>query len=147
MDQITPTLIAYLHLCHRKMWLHANQICMESTSELVPHLHFMQARWARRRCFSRSGVWSGCTAWAWSRGGSSSATSPTTRCSSSTRRRIASSAGQRRAVTEMPWGAFARIVRCAKFYWFDSNIFIAFSSENNSRRETRFIFKFFQVYN
>ncbi len=32
---ITPTLIAYLHLCHRKLWLHANQICMESSSDLV----------------------------------------------------------------------------------------------------------------
>lgn len=32
---ITPTFIAYLHLCHRKLWLHANHLRMESTSELV----------------------------------------------------------------------------------------------------------------
>ncbi|MFC5407678.1 CRISPR-associated protein Cas4 [Larkinella bovis] len=29
------TLINYYHLCHRKMWLHANQIRMEHTSEAV----------------------------------------------------------------------------------------------------------------
>jgi len=31
----TPTLIAYLHTCHRKLWLHANEIRMEHTSDLV----------------------------------------------------------------------------------------------------------------
>jgi CRISPR-associated exonuclease Cas4 len=29
------TLVNYLHLCHRKLWLHANHIRMEHTSELV----------------------------------------------------------------------------------------------------------------
>ncbi|NME67355.1 CRISPR-associated protein Cas4 [Flammeovirga aprica] len=32
---ITPTLIAYLHLCHRKIWLHAKHLRMESSSDLV----------------------------------------------------------------------------------------------------------------
>lgn len=32
---ITPTLIAYSHLCQRKMWLHAHHIRMEHTSDLV----------------------------------------------------------------------------------------------------------------
>jgi CRISPR-associated exonuclease Cas4 len=32
---LTATLIAYLHTCHRKLWLHANEIRMEHTSELV----------------------------------------------------------------------------------------------------------------
>ncbi|MFZ4477855.1 MAG: CRISPR-associated protein Cas4 [Saprospiraceae bacterium] len=32
---ITATLIAYLHTCTRKLWLHANEIRMEQTSELV----------------------------------------------------------------------------------------------------------------
>ncbi|MCE7923603.1 MAG: Dna2/Cas4 domain-containing protein [Haliscomenobacteraceae bacterium CHB4] len=31
----TATLIAYLHTCHRKLWLHANEIRMEHTSDLV----------------------------------------------------------------------------------------------------------------
>lgn len=31
----TATLISYLHTCHRKLWLHANEIRMEHTSELV----------------------------------------------------------------------------------------------------------------
>ena len=29
------TLVNYLHLCHRKLWLHAHHIRMEHTSELV----------------------------------------------------------------------------------------------------------------
>lgn len=33
--QITGTHIAYLHTCHRKLWLFANGIQMEHTSELV----------------------------------------------------------------------------------------------------------------
>lgn len=33
--QPTATLIAYFHTCHRKMWLHANEIRMEHTSDLV----------------------------------------------------------------------------------------------------------------
>ncbi len=32
---ITGTQIAYLHLCHRKLWLFANGITMEQTSALV----------------------------------------------------------------------------------------------------------------
>ena len=32
---VTATLIAYLHTCHRKLWLHANEIRMEHTSDLV----------------------------------------------------------------------------------------------------------------
>ncbi len=32
---LTATLISYLHTCHRKLWLHANEIRMEHTSELV----------------------------------------------------------------------------------------------------------------
>lgn len=32
---INATLINYYHLCHRKMWLHANGITMEHTSDLV----------------------------------------------------------------------------------------------------------------
>lgn len=32
---VTGTHIAYLHLCHRKLWLFANGINMEHTSELV----------------------------------------------------------------------------------------------------------------
>jgi CRISPR-associated exonuclease Cas4 len=31
----TATLVNYLHLCHRKLWLHANHIRMEHNSELV----------------------------------------------------------------------------------------------------------------
>ncbi len=33
--QITATLIAYFHTCRRKMWLHAHEIRMEHTSDLV----------------------------------------------------------------------------------------------------------------
>ena len=33
--QITATLISYLHTCRRKLWLHAHEIRMEHTSELV----------------------------------------------------------------------------------------------------------------
>ena len=33
--QITGTHIAYLHTCHRKLWLFANGIQMEHTSEIV----------------------------------------------------------------------------------------------------------------
>ncbi len=32
---LTATLIAYLHTCHRKLWLHAHEIRMEHTSDLV----------------------------------------------------------------------------------------------------------------
>lgn len=32
---ITGTLIAYLHICHRKLWLFANGIQMEQTSDTV----------------------------------------------------------------------------------------------------------------
>ena len=32
---VTATLVAYLHTCHRKLWLHANEIRMEHTSDLV----------------------------------------------------------------------------------------------------------------
>ncbi|WP_077920493.1 CRISPR-associated protein Cas4 [Spirosoma sp. 209] len=35
MAHTTATLIAYYHLCHRKLWLHAHQIRMEHTSEAV----------------------------------------------------------------------------------------------------------------
>jgi len=31
----TATLISYFHTCHRKLWLHAHEIRMEQTSELV----------------------------------------------------------------------------------------------------------------
>lgn len=33
--QTSATLISYLHLCHRKLWLHANHIRMEHNSEAV----------------------------------------------------------------------------------------------------------------
>ena len=33
--QTTATLIAYFHTCHRKLWLHAHEIRMEHTSDLV----------------------------------------------------------------------------------------------------------------
>jgi CRISPR-associated exonuclease Cas4 len=32
---INATLINYYHLCHRKLWLHANGITMEHTSDVV----------------------------------------------------------------------------------------------------------------
>ena len=32
---INATLINYLHICHRKLWLHANGITMEHTSDIV----------------------------------------------------------------------------------------------------------------
>jgi CRISPR-associated exonuclease Cas4 len=32
---INATLVNYYHLCHRKMWLHANGITMEHTSDIV----------------------------------------------------------------------------------------------------------------
>ena len=32
---INDTLINYLHICHRKLWLHANGITMEHTSDIV----------------------------------------------------------------------------------------------------------------
>jgi len=35
MQHITGTQIAYYHLCHRKLWLFANGIQMEHTSDLV----------------------------------------------------------------------------------------------------------------
>lgn len=35
MQNITATLVAYLHTCRRKLWLHAYEIRMEHTSDLV----------------------------------------------------------------------------------------------------------------
>ncbi|MEQ1746965.1 MAG: CRISPR-associated protein Cas4 [Saprospiraceae bacterium] len=35
MQNVTATLIAYLHTCQRKLWLHAHEIRMEHTSDLV----------------------------------------------------------------------------------------------------------------
>jgi CRISPR-associated exonuclease Cas4 len=35
MQHITATHINLLHVCHRELWLHANEIRMEHTSELV----------------------------------------------------------------------------------------------------------------
>lgn len=35
MTQPSATLITYLHLCHRKLWLHARHIRMEHNSEMV----------------------------------------------------------------------------------------------------------------
>ncbi len=35
MQNTTATLIAYLHTCRRKLWLHANEIRMEHSSDLV----------------------------------------------------------------------------------------------------------------
>lgn len=35
MQHITATLIAYLHTCRRKLWLHAHDIRLEHTSDLV----------------------------------------------------------------------------------------------------------------
>jgi CRISPR-associated exonuclease Cas4 len=35
MQNVTATLVAYLHTCRRKLWLHANEIRMEHTSDLV----------------------------------------------------------------------------------------------------------------
>ncbi len=35
MQSLTATLISYLHTCHRKLWLHAHEIRMEHTSDLV----------------------------------------------------------------------------------------------------------------
>lgn len=35
MAHITATLVNYYHLCHRKMWLHAHEIRMEHTSDVV----------------------------------------------------------------------------------------------------------------
>lgn len=43
----TPTLIAYYHLCTRKLWLHAHQIRMEHTSELVA-----EGRWIHESTYS-----------------------------------------------------------------------------------------------
>ena len=34
---INATLINYLHICHRKLWLHANGITMEHTSDIGGH--------------------------------------------------------------------------------------------------------------
>lgn len=39
--QTTGTHIAYLHLCHRKLWLFAHNIQMEQTSELVAEGRFI----------------------------------------------------------------------------------------------------------
>ena len=35
MQSTTATLVSYYHTCHRKLWLHANEIRMEHTSDLV----------------------------------------------------------------------------------------------------------------
>lgn len=35
MQNITATLVSYLHTCRRKLWLHAHEIRMEHTSDLV----------------------------------------------------------------------------------------------------------------
>lgn len=35
MQNITATLVAYLHTCRRKLWLHAHEVRMEHTSDLV----------------------------------------------------------------------------------------------------------------
>lgn len=35
MQSTTATLVSYLHTCRRKLWLHANEIRMEHTSDLV----------------------------------------------------------------------------------------------------------------
>ncbi len=43
----TPTLIAYLQLCHRKLWLHAHHIRMEHSSELVA-----EGRWIHESTYS-----------------------------------------------------------------------------------------------
>jgi CRISPR-associated exonuclease Cas4 len=40
--QLTATLINYYHLCKRKLWLHANEVRMEHTSDTVyegKHIH------------------------------------------------------------------------------------------------------------
>lgn len=38
---ITATLVSYYHLCPRKLWLHANEIRMESGSEMVAEGKFI----------------------------------------------------------------------------------------------------------
>ena len=35
MQNITATLINLYHVCHRELWLHANEIRMEHTSDMV----------------------------------------------------------------------------------------------------------------
>ena len=32
---VTATLINIYHVCHRELWLHANEVCMEHTSDVV----------------------------------------------------------------------------------------------------------------
>lgn len=46
---ITATLIAYLHTCTRKLWLHANEIRMEQTSELVAEGRLIEETSYQRR--------------------------------------------------------------------------------------------------
>jgi len=44
MNHITGTHIAYLHLCHRKLWLFAHGISMEQESELVAEGKFIHEK-------------------------------------------------------------------------------------------------------
>ena len=41
MQNITATLINLYHVCHRELWLHANEIRMEHTSDLVAEGRFI----------------------------------------------------------------------------------------------------------
>lgn len=41
MKPFSATLISYLHTCHRKLWLHTNEIRMEHTSEVVADGRFI----------------------------------------------------------------------------------------------------------
>lgn len=43
----TATLVAYLHLCHRKLWLHAHHIRMEHSSDLVA-----EGRWIHESSYA-----------------------------------------------------------------------------------------------
>lgn len=60
-QQITGTHIAYLHLCHRKLWRFANGINMEHHSALVAEGKFIDEtsysqRAARRQALEIEGV-------------------------------------------------------------------------------------------
>lgn len=46
---ITATLINYYHLCHRKLWLHAHEIRLEHSSELVAEGRLLHDRAYARR--------------------------------------------------------------------------------------------------
>jgi CRISPR-associated exonuclease Cas4 len=41
MKQVTATLINLYHVCHRELWLHANEIRMEHTSDIVTEGRFI----------------------------------------------------------------------------------------------------------